>query len=360
MTINNVVALEQHNYSFETLFKSKINLNKYKNNFSTIERFKGKVLMGGLTNINNIEISKGSHQTRANDYDVGHVKRLAQQIGADGLTNVPIVEWCSDIEKFCVLSGHHRIYAMKELGYENIPVCVVKFSNHMKKAFWLQWENKHEAAKEHSTKDAEKFICDLRQSGFKSWDSRKPSEEEAIKSEVYAALFEAGYTFGGKSKKDIFVRAFSDFKRSTITTVDSKEADKSALAIFNQPKDKWLGNKYVIASGMDASRKCLMVAARERSEYIYLNKINPYEIPESEVSILTYFPAAYKEKRAFTRQRIDYLEKIKILNVVLLKNINLTVDKIVFQPQFKGKNTDIETAFQHYRWDKNTSNFIKE
>jgi len=358
MSTSNLIALNQERHVFEDFFVNKIDLSNYENDFNSIRKYGGQILASGMVPFDKIEINKGTHQTRANDYDIGHIRILQQQIQVDGLACVPIVEWCEDVSKFCVVSGHHRIYALKDLNDEKIPVCVVEFSNEVKKEFWKQQENQHKAVKPHTTQDAVKFIVSLKESGHMNWDTSM--DEETVKRQVYDTLRQAGYKLPGKVEQKIFMDAFKKFRKSTITTVSKDDAEKNAQTIFNQPKDKWKNNNYVIASGEDASRKCLMVACRTRCEYIYKNNINTYSIPKGTVSILTYFPAGYKDKKTFNRSRIAYLEKIKILNKLLFSNINLSVDRVYFEPQLKDKTGKKEVEYQRYYWDSRVQDFKKE
>ena len=356
--MNNLIVLNDGKYVFEDLFVNKINLDRYQNSFDTITEHGGKILSAGMVPFSKIDISRGAHQTRAKDYDIGHIKILTQQIETDGLACIPTVEWCEDIEKFCVLSGHHRIYALKDLNEEKIPIRVVSFSNNLKKEFWKQQENQHKAVKPHTSQDAIKFIIGLKDSGYKSWDTN--NNELVVKTEVYDSLREAGYKLGGGVEYKVFMGAFKKFRKSTVTTVSKEEAEKNAQAIFNQPKDKWKNHSYVIASGEDASRKCLMVASGKRCEYIYKNNLNVYSIPKSTISILTYFPAGYKEKSVLDKTRKSYLEKMKMLNKLLFQGINLTVDKIYFEPQLKDKSGKKEIGYQRYHWDNEKSDFVME
>ena len=356
----NIVELDNHRYDFEKLFTSRLNWNTYNNNFANIEKCGGKILAAGLVNLNAIEIRKGSHQTRAEDYDKSHVARLAQQIDAARLTNIPFVEWCPDVNKFCVLSGHHRIYAMKEMKWDQMPVCVLSFKDAKPKAIWLQRENQHEAAKEHTVKDAIKFIDELKSEGHLNWDTRSVSEEDQIKKEVYDILNEAGYTFGGKYKKDIFAKAFSHFTRSTIAQVDAQESDKAAQAMFNQELNCWKNDTYIISSNDNASRKSLFHAFQKRSEEIYEKGLNPWQLPVYNIKVLTYFPSSYKEKRAFEKQRKDFLHSLKSLNLVGFKSVNVIVEHVVFHPQFRGKRGNNEKDYVHYIWDDKKKDFVKQ
>ena len=181
-----------------------------------------------------------------------------------------------------------------------------------------------------------------------------------MKREVYHTLREAGYKLGGAIENKVFMDAFKRFAKSTITTVPKEEAERDARTIFNQPKDRWKDNTYVIASGEDASRKCLMVACRARSEWIYKTNQNLHDIPRGTVNILTYFPACYKDKNTFEKQRKSYLEKMKILNLIMFRSINLVVEKIYFSPQLKDKKGKKESGYQRYRWDSGKRDFIKE
>ena len=360
MSTSNLVRFRKQygTNAFKGLFVNEVDYRMYQNNFDSIKEHGGEILSAGMVPFSKIDISRGAHQTRANDYDIGHIKILTQQIRVDGLSRIPIVEWCEDIEKFCVLSGHHRIYALKELNEEAIPVCVANFSNFLKKEFWKQLENQHKAVKPHATQDAVKFIVSLKDNGYKNWNTSK--NKDVVKREVYSTLREAGYKLGGAIENRVFMDAFKRFAKSTITTIAKEEAEKDARTIFNQPKDRWKNDTYVIASGEDASRKCLMVACRTRSEWIYKTNQNLHDIPRGTVNILTYFPKAYKDKNTFEKQRKSYLEKMKILNLIMFRSINLVVEKIYFSPQLKDKKGKKESGYQRYRWDSGKRDFIKE
>jgi hypothetical protein len=103
-----------------------------------------------------------------------------------------------------------------------------------------------------------------------------------------------------------------------------------------------------------------MVACRARSEWIYKNNINYHDIPKGTVKILTYFTAGYKDKSTFEKQRKSYLEKMKILNRILFRSINLVVETVLFSPQLKDKKGKKESGYQRYCWDSAKRDFVKE
>ena len=163
---------------FTSLFINTLSLDDYKIDYDSIEKHDGEIISQGWLNSNDIDHAKGLDQTRASDYDKGHLTTLTAQIESDGLSHLPLVEWDPSTEKFVVLSGHHRIKALCNIAASNdqedilIPVAVLKFPDVFKKRFWLQIENKHEAAKAHTKTDAIKFICDLRADNYKGWNTR--------------------------------------------------------------------------------------------------------------------------------------------------------------------------------------------
>ena len=350
---------------FTSLFINTLSLDDYKIDYDSIANHNGEIIAQGWLNSNDIDHAKGLDQTRASDYDKGHLTTLTSQIEADGLSHLPLVEWDPSTEKFIVLSGHHRVKALCNIAAANdqedalIPVAVLRFPDVFKKRFWLQVENKHEAAKAHTKNDAIKFICDLRADNYQDWNTR--TDENKIKTEVYAALKRAGYTYGGKHRKDIFCSAWNDTARDTIRNIAAANAKSLATAIFNQSNhDTWIKSKsdpqgsqeYIISTGQDASRKCLHIAAQELANSIFKSGMSAYQAPLSKLKAFIYFPAAYKEFKDLKKQREDFIQQQTVNNLVYFSAVNMVVSEIVFPPQFKGKKkSQTEEDYIKYGWD---------
>lgn len=357
---------------FTSLFVTTLSLEDYSNDYDEVTKYNGNIVGSGWVDLSNIDHT-GESQTRGSDYDKGHVVVLASQIEADGLSRLPYVEWDQELENFVVLSGHHRIKAMKKIaeakGQEQIliPVCVLKFKGFFNKKFWLQRENKHEAAKGHCKNDAIKFIIDLREGNYKNWNTRKDMDN--IKNEVYSALTDAGYTYNGRYKKEIYCSAWDDIARDTVRTIAAADATQLAKAIFNGPMNTWsidrsasdstlISQTYCITTSQDASRKCLHIAGEELAASMYKTRRSIYEAPLSKVKAFIYFPGAYKTFSDFNEQRKQFITQQEINNRIYFSSVNMIVSEIVFPPQFKGKKkSQTEEEYIKYVWNFQSKKF---
>lgn len=352
------------NNEIESISSGEWPLGKYSFDEDSIEKWNGEIIGTHWISEYNIDDFE-NHQTRAKDYDKGHVQELKIQIIADDLHEAVIGEITSE-GKVKILSGHHRVKALIEISREKgeefalIPFLLVSFENPHDKSFWKQIENKHDAVKRHGKEDAIKFLTDLRSDGYKDWDTR--TDEKAIQKEAYEALSEAGYPYVGKYKKEIYVQAFNDLKeRDTIKAIKASDANRDSKVLFDQDADRWENNKYVIASSLDASRKCLMIAQLARAEAIVSGKVNMVTGDLGEVKMLVYVPSAWKNKKFLVSQRKNYLEKLRNYNILAEKAFNMLVTEVVFPPQFRGKSkTETEQSHQKFAWDFRRKKFIKQ
>ena len=369
---NNVFIINKRNdYSFSGLFHDHVELNNYKNDFDVLSEHGGVIQEAGHTSLSNIDCF-GENQTRAKDFDKGHVKILANQIKADGLSKIIFVEWNREEERFTILSGHHRVHAFRTNGEDDnkipdeiwVPICVVSFNDKDKKRMWLHKENQHEASKSHTTKDAEKLIRDLKNEGYKNWDTRdffikkdgKKTPDQTILKEAYDALTQHGYKSGGYGKRKIVIEAFQDGEHDTVMSYVATTADSTAQSIWNQKKDKWESSTYVIASSRDASRKCQQIAVQELAR-IYCER-GQYNIKRNKLNMFIYYPGSYQTLEWLNTQRTKFLNQQKINNLLTFRGTNTTVHEVVFAPQFKcSKKKHTENKYIRYRWDYENEEF---
>ena len=304
-------------------------------------------------------------QVRAKDLDKGNIARIKQEIEARGLKEAAVVMRLG--KEFKTISGHHRIEAKIQISRANgetsahLPVIVVSSNwDEIELDFWKQRENtKHNSSKSHTKDDAIKFIGDLRSKNYRNWANR--NDEENIKREVYDALEKAKYTYQGKHRKDIFIGAFDDVvKKDTVKAVSSSDASRDARTIFNQTKDLWENNVYVVGSSQDASRKCLQIALQERGAAILKGEVNPHISPRGEIKMLVHFPPAYKSKDSLKNQRINYLEDLKSVNILQTSSLNCKIVEVVFPMQFRGRTEqESETKNIRFVWSETENNWNK-
>ncbi len=59
------------------------------------------------------------------DVDRGIVELIIDDIVENGVVKYPVVV---DVRTFIILDGHHRVEALKELGYDYVPVFFVDYA----------------------------------------------------------------------------------------------------------------------------------------------------------------------------------------------------------------------------------------
>ena len=83
---------------------------------------------------NEVDWEYKDNQTREGDLDKGHLASLSADIKSRGLFNKPIVEFNKASGFYNVVSGHHRISALKSLlekEGDKIPCASVAFNSRM-------------------------------------------------------------------------------------------------------------------------------------------------------------------------------------------------------------------------------------
>jgi len=133
-----------------------------------------------------LDIEGRSAQTRVEDIDEEHVNKLKNDIKARGrLFDPPVVEWDALSEKFVVVSGHHRLFAMQKLEWDSFPVAAATFPTPWDREEFCQEENNRPPQKNHDQKDAVLYI--RKANKHKRFDRFNGNKEE-IKKECYRLL----------------------------------------------------------------------------------------------------------------------------------------------------------------------------
>jgi hypothetical protein len=170
------------------MFVSNVNVkNKYASNqghvstISSVTSNNGIIVDYGHVDLKGNDLNIGpnrSHQSRVSE-DTGHIRELQNDIQHSQLQNIPIVE--KNGPNYDVLSGHHRIFACKNLNWAEMPVCVVSFSNDFDRQRFMQRDQLHRPAKRHNVKDLLSFLKKMDSLGaFRSCASTEAVKQSAI------------------------------------------------------------------------------------------------------------------------------------------------------------------------------------
>ena len=313
-----------------------INLESYKNDLNLIDKHKGKIHEAIMVTWDDFSISDRSHQTRANDTDIGHVAALAADIENIGLEVLPTVEWNNRTNKFVPLGGHHRIFAMLRIGWAEFPVLVVSFREQMHCMRYLMADNNHRPSKRHSKDDAIKSLKRAEATG--QW---KGLTQEKRQEKVYEYLREFFPFIVTSAKKMVYEQVFKP--RSYLkkyTEAEVKDFMKKRYTPKYNKSGHRSGDVVYVGSSWDAGQKAIEMAQLDRAE----EKLRGTTTSNLAAKLVTHFPEKIKDLDA---------ERKSALHRYRAKNIHAAgcciVDEIVFLPQKLGTCQEHNpTSFQ---WD---------
>ena len=334
----------------------------YKVNFDLIRECKGDYVGNHIIPEDYVnQIS--SHQTRAEDYCKDHVRNIKEQIIDRGLKHA-IVGELDDLGNVVILSGHHRIEALKQISLDkkekevSYPIAIVKFYDDDNRDKFKQKENSHLASLNHNMYDAIKYLITLYDRDYYSWSSR--SDVSNLKTECYKVLKDAGYTLSPAHKAKIFKSVFNHQIKSkdTISHVSPSDAKNNCHKFFNVEEDSYwdVDDEFVMYSSADASKKTFLIALNSRAFAIHNDRADVTIL--SKIKTYIHFLAGYGTFKSLEDKRHSYLEFLKIFNMYNGEGTNTIVSEVVFAAQFRSSDPNkTETEDIHYEWNSKNQNF---
>jgi hypothetical protein len=355
------------NYTLPT--KGYVDISEYKNDFEEIKNSDTmELIQAGLISLSDIN-KDAKHQIRAEDLDVGHSKKLQEQIEAKGLSKVPYVIWDAVLKMFIIISGHHRIEALVQIERDKgiaeedilIPVVVLEFENEETRDFFIQKENtRHEPAKGASFKDAVLFLQNQYAKNYNNWQSLIKGNIKNFKKDVYDALKKADYNFYSNRKENVYKTAFEkELKIDVVKTITTTFANQQATARYNTKKfGEWCNNTNVIVSAEDPSTKVLKHVVRKRLKWAEANNRIGL-VPKGSVKLISHIGKATGYE-SLQDKRMTHLETLERENKFLYNNpnLNFAVEEVSYLSQFKsGDGSFIEPQLRFF-WDYNKMTFV--
>ena len=299
------------------------------------------------------------NQTREGDLDKGHLASLSADIQSRGLLNKPIVEFDKASGLYNVVSGHHRISAIKSLlkkEGDKIPCASVTFSNRVDRESFMQDENHHPPTKPHTIKDAVRFIKNMRSYGY--FDSAQ-GDIDVLKSKAFSLLEKHYCRLNETRKNDVFHQAFKDREMTRVLTVlkddlrNTSDKLKKSIRPF-----RWNHNNYYCTGDTNNIRKSVAVALEARIRDLDEGRVK-VSGSRGKISILTFFSC--KNINDLQEEREKFLKTEALLNKHCWTPGKLIViDEINFMPQIDGKKGVKEKSSITYKWDYSSESFIKQ
>lgn len=308
-----------------------------------------------------IYLAGRTRQTRQGDVDKGHITTLSGQIKNTGLNRLPTVEWDAMQNKFVPLGGHHRLFAMKKLGWDRFPVLVVDFGKNPEEKFdWLLGDNKHDAVKNHSKLDAIAAV-NRAYTEFGRFKGHEEDEdgEKKMKEEVYAFLKEHFSQFHGRSKESIWKEAFGGKVFNRKKRFTKSEFDDEVKKFYGRDvkAGQISGDWGLVRSEATAAIKSMQQTKLKRAEQLDCgNATNTLDL-----DVMTFFP-----ERDIESARKNFLGQMRLENKYLspphpdLGDKPLSVvRKVVFLPQILEPAETKETVWVKYEWDPAKEDFFQ-
>jgi hypothetical protein len=311
---------------------------------------------------NQIDWSSKINQTRDSDLDLGHVAQLLLDIKSRGLENRPIVEFDSSSGLYRIVSGHHRLEALKRIAQEEgttvekIPVTVVSFDSNFDRQFFMQTENHHPPVKSHTKKDATRFIKTLRQDGY--FDDAE-EDVDTLRAMTYQILSRFYFKIKGKSRIDVFLDSFKDKEITRVLTVVNDQAKKKIKEHYKGVKSfEWSGNEYLCWRDSNSCRKAIAVGLEKRVKSLDNGDIK-FTSKKGKVKVVTYFSSTDRED--LKEKRKTFLSTQKLLNKYAFGPGNLIiVSEVAFIPQIEGRKGIKENKMIVYRWNSEDEEFTRK
>jgi len=298
-------------------------------------------------------------QTRRGTHDKGHISALASDISSRGLEIQPMVELNKTSGKYQILSGHHRLFAMRRLQAENpeeqreFPCTVVSFQDPISRIKFLQACNDHPPVKGHSIKDAVWFLSRMREEKYFASCS---GDVEDIKVKAYGLLTEFYPRVKSVSKRQVFQEAFNNLNLERVVTVQTEDAVDLSEKLWGSARKlfKWDQDVYYCHSDYMNSKKAIVMALRKRVDDI--NEGKSRRAKKGKVRLVTFFPAKY-DVSSLKNQRLQALQEEAMMNNIAWDGSPIVIDQICFAPQINGAKEITEKDCLIYNWDASEGEF---
>tara|TARA_R100000030_G_C3236988_1_gene119685 strand:- start:92 stop:1111 length:1020 start_codon:yes stop_codon:yes gene_type:complete len=327
---------------------------------SLLSKTNGKLVKEDLLVLpSEVDWNYKSNQTRDGDLDKGHLASLTADINSRGILNKPIVEFDKTSGLYNVVSGHHRISAIKSLLKEEgdkIPCASVQFSSKMDRELFMQGENHHPPTKPHTIKDAVRFIKNMRSYGY--FDSAD-GDNEVLKAKAFSLLEKHYCRLNETRKNSVFHESFKDREMTRVLTVLKDDLQKTSNTLKEGVKPfKWKDNNYYCTGDTNNIRKSVAVSLEARIRDLDEGRVK-VSGSRGKISILTFFSC--KNVKDLQEEREKFLKTETLLNRHCWTPGKLIViDEISFMPQIDGKQGVKESSSITYKWDYSTESFIKQ
>tara|TARA_B100001093_G_scaffold480263_1_gene509974 strand:+ start:1066 stop:2097 length:1032 start_codon:yes stop_codon:yes gene_type:complete len=311
--------------------------------------------------VNQVAWENKNNQTRSGDLDVGHIASLTLDIKDRGLENRPIVEFNSETGLYRIVSGHHRLEALRRIiqeegaSVEKIPVSVVSFNNKFDRQFFMQEENHHQPVKGHNKKDAIRFIKVLRKEGY--FDSAE-GDIDTLRVMTDKVMAKYYYRIKGKTLQDVFLDSFKDKEITRVLTVVNGAAKDHIKRHYKDSKPfEWSSNEYLCWGDSNSSRKAIAVGLEKRVKALDNGDIR-FSSKKGKIKVVTYFSS--KDAQELKEKRLTFLSTQRLLNKYAFGPGNLIiVSEVAFIPQVEGRKGIKEDKMIVYRWSSDLEEFTK-
>ncbi len=328
-----------------------------------IEKHSGKIINKEVKLlISEIDWEDRRNQTRATDLDRGHLASLQSDIASRGLNNMPLVELDKESALYKIVSGHHRLNALKNLindskfKLDRIPCVSVSFNSAIDREFFMQAQNHHPPTKPHTRKDAVRFIKNMRTLGF--FDSAN-GNMEIIENKVNTLLQSHYCRLTSTKRQDVYHDAFKDMEITRVKTILKPDLKKKTKSLYESLKSfSWTTGNYLCWGDTNSVRKAIAVALEKRVKMIDQGTTKATD-PKGKIVVVTHFEV--KDIKALKEQRDQFLHTEALMNRFAYAPGNLVlINEICFLAQIDGKTGIKEEKEIRYKWNYDTESFTKK
>ena len=339
------------------LYGENINVKDYNNDITVFAKYSARYVGTQEFDWDQLEISDRRYQTRVADADKGHIAALAADIESVGLKTLPVVEFDKDRKKYCVLSGFHRMLAMRDLsthsssGFERkYPAIVVEFSDDRSRWDFLQHCNNHRPAKPHGKADAIMYIKTLKKAGGFDHLSKEKDKQDR----VYDLLSKYYPRIRTSSKRDVWEAAFGldQIKRIKTWTTPELSEEVKKLHSTSYRSGQIAGDVCYVNSDYNSARKAIYVACVNRAVQISKGEASK----PLTIKVTTF---AQKSVSCIKEWRQRCLDELTISNTMVWgKTVVGLIEEIVFLHQVLAPSKEAETIPIKYTWNAKCKKFI--
>ncbi len=301
-----------------------------------------------------LEIQSRQYQTRASDADLGHIAMLAADIESVGLQTLPVVELDPIRNKYSVLSGFHRLLAMRKNNDQpdhqksKYPAIILEFQSSFDRWNFLQDENNHRPAKPHGKNDAIHYLKTMKSHGYFDTYGK---DTKAIQTAAYDLLSKNYPRIKTSAKLSIFKEAL-DTQIKKVRTFTKQEAYNDASKYYGkQVKSGQVdGDTCYVVSDYNVAVKVVKNAMLSRANQI----VDKNASNGLSVKVLTWVP---KGNESLSGYRKKAVKDVTTMNTTLYNPKVGVVAEIVFLPQ--ALHPVQESDLIKYTWDPKKKMFIQ-